>query len=208
MLLLALFSMFLVTGTSAKADDYILREPTEGQLSEKEALKIASAFAHDVLNLSFDDLTPYYDNEHLFGPGDQWDADTEEDCWVIGVSFKSIKTENEYIKHLFIIVNGTTGEVERWHYRDLNKQATYDNVLPSMSKISVDDARETAIEDLKQEYGYSVKESDVYCESCLYCDSDVLLWESVLFFKESETEHIYHIRFNAQSGEVIYRKYE
>ena len=190
------------------ADDYILHEPTGNQLSEKEALKIASSFAHDVLNFSFDDLSPYYDNEHLFGPGDQWDADTKEDCWAIGVSFKSIKTENEYIKHLFIIVNSASGEVERWQYRDLNKQATYDNVLPSMSPFSVDDVYNMAIEDLKNEYGYDIKTEDIYCQSLLSCESGNLLWETILFFTGSGVERSYNINFDAESGTVIYRKLE
>lgn len=191
-----------------KADDYILHKPTEKQLSEKEALKIASAFAHDVLNFSFDDLTPYYDNEHLFGPGNQWDADTEEDCWIICVSFNSIKTEYEYVKHLCIIVNGTSGEVERWQYRDLNKQVTYDNVLPSMSRFSADDAYQMAIEDLKKEHGYDIKKEKMYYQSCLYNDLGSLLWETILFFNESGVDRVYHIRFNAESGEITYRELE
>ncbi|MBR5959459.1 MAG: hypothetical protein IKZ98_00555 [Clostridia bacterium] len=208
LLLLALISMFLVTGTSARADDYIIRKPKGDQLSEEEALKIASAFAHDVLKLSIEDLTPYYDNEHLFGPGDQWEADTKEDCWVISVSEKTIKTENEYIPSLAIIVNGTSGEVEYWEYRDMKSEATYINTLPAKSKFSVDEVFAIAEKELERALETAVQTPYIYRASILSENDGVPQWEVLLQFSDKDGEHYFNTDINADDGTIIHSELE
>ncbi len=117
-----LWTLVLLIGglcSSAMADTYILHTPTTEQIEEEEAVQIAAAFIKSMTGV---ELTGLYrvengrkvkgEAEANFGPGNQWYADTAEDCWAL-----SLRNEST-ISRPFVVVHGTTGEIVYWEYSD------------------------------------------------------------------------------------------
>lgn len=72
--------------------------------------------------------------EAFFGPGYQWGADTNEDCWVLVIQNDST------IVRPWVVIHGTTGEVLYWQYTDQTTGCAYLNVLPTEGQLSYEDA--------------------------------------------------------------------
>lgn len=98
-------------------------------VEERTGVKLTGIFA--VKNdMRVDGLPEMY-----FGPGLQWEADTEDDCWAVTV-------HNETHIQPFVVLHGTTGQVLYWSYNDLQNHCTYVNMLPDEDDMSREAAAE------------------------------------------------------------------
>ncbi len=133
--LLCLALALLGLTCAAHADTDIYHTPTKDQLSEKEALTLMAAFYQELWGV---DITPCFRKgayTALFGPGSQWQGDTEEDCWVISIEFD---TELPIVPH--ILLHGTTGEVLQWSFRERETKVTYQGAIPDEASLSLEEA--------------------------------------------------------------------
>ena len=124
-----------VLGTVALADTDIYHTPTKDQLSKKEALDLMAAFYQNLWNV---DITPCFRKGQytaLFGPGYQWQGDTEEDCWVISIEFD---TELPIVPH--ILLHGTTGDVLQWSFRERETKVSYQGAIPGEADLTLEEA--------------------------------------------------------------------
>lgn len=125
----------LLLGASALADTDIYHTPTRDQLSKKEALALMADFYQSLWNV---DITPCFrkgEYTALFGPGYQWQGNTEEDCWVISIEFD---TELPIVPH--ILLHGTTGEVLQWSFRERETKVTYQGAIPGENDLTLEEA--------------------------------------------------------------------
>ena len=120
---------------SALADTDIYHTPTNDQLSEKKARTLMTEFYQELWGV---DITPCFRKGQytaLFGPGYQWQGDTEEDCWVISIAFD---TELPIVPH--ILLHGTTGEVLDWQFREKETKVTYQRAIPGEVDLTLEAA--------------------------------------------------------------------
>lgn len=75
---------------AAQGDAYELHTPSGEQIQQEEAVALACAFVKDLTGVELMGLYAVEEGmkmegktEMYFGPGWQWDADTQEDCWAI-----------------------------------------------------------------------------------------------------------------------------
>ena len=125
----------LLLACPALADTDIYHTPAKDQLSKKEALALMAAFYQSLWNV---DITPCFrkgDYTALFGPGYQWQGNTEEDCWVISIEFD---TELPIVPH--ILLHGTTGEVLQWSFREKEPKVSYQGAIPGEDDLSLEEA--------------------------------------------------------------------
>ena len=163
MALAFLFIISLFGGSIAHADMDIEHLPTENQLQEKEAEKIACEFFYSLCGV---ELTGLYHLEKekevsgadaVFGPGYQYGVDTQEDCWSLDLRNRS---------HIWprAVIHGTTGEILSWQYYDTITRCCFINALPQAEQLSLKEATSKAAalfsellpeEDLSEENTYS-----------------------------------------------------
>lgn len=131
-----LLSALLIGMCAAHADTYELREPTGGELKSDEAVAIARDFMRDLTGVELTGLYVKADGRRIegkteayFGPGSQWLADTEDDCWALVI-------RNETRIRPFVVVHGTTGEVVYWEYTDEETNQTFINLLPQDGQLT------------------------------------------------------------------------
>ena len=133
--LLSFILLMIMLTCSALADTDIYHTPTKDQLSEKEARTLMAAFYQDLWGV---DITPCFRKGQytaLFGPGYQWQGDTEEDCWVISIEFD---TELPIVPH--ILLHGTTGEVLQWSFRERETKVSYQGAVPGEADLTLEEA--------------------------------------------------------------------
>lgn len=133
-LLLLMLALTILMG-NALADTDIYHTPAKDQLSKKEALALMADFYQELWNV---DITPCFRKGQytaLFGPGDQWQGDTEEDCWVISIEFD---TELPIVPH--ILLHGTTGETLQWSFRERETKVTYQGAIPGENDLTLEEA--------------------------------------------------------------------
>ena len=133
--LLSFILLMIMLTCSALADTDIYHTPTKDQLSEKEASALMAAFYQDLWGV---DITPCFRKGQytaLFGPGNQWQGDTEEDCWVISMEFD---TELPIVPH--ILLHGTTGEVLQWSFRERETKVSYQGAIPGEADLTLEEA--------------------------------------------------------------------
>ena len=133
--LLSFILLMIMLTCSALADTDIYHTPTKDQLSEKEARTLMAAFYQDLWGV---DITPCFRKGQytaLFGPGYQWQGDTEEDCWVISIEFD---TELPIVPH--ILLHGTTGEVLQWSFRERETKVSYQGAIPGEADLTLEEA--------------------------------------------------------------------
>ena len=102
----------------AHADMDIEHFPTENQLQQKEAEKIACDFFYKLCGVELTDIYHLEKEEEVsgaeavFGPGYQYGVDTQEDCWDLDLRNRS---------HIWprAVIHGTTGEILSWQYYDM-----------------------------------------------------------------------------------------
>ncbi len=151
--LLVLCSLFACT-MAAQADTDIYHTPSKGQLSEKEAFKIAVDFFKEAVGV---DISGEYRREYytaLFGPGYQWYADTEDDCWVISVDIGS-----DLPISFHAVIHGTTGEVLYWSFRDEETKISYQCALPEETMLTLEEAIAIVREQYAQALGLTEEEA-------------------------------------------------
>lgn len=151
--LLALCSLLACT-MAAQADTDIYHTPTKDQLSEKEAFKIATAFFTEAagVDISGEYRKTYY--TALFGPGYQWYADTEDDCWVVSVDIGSDLPISAHA-----VIHGTTGEVLRWSFRNKETKISYQCALPEETMLTLEEAITIVREQYAQAHGLTAEEA-------------------------------------------------
>ncbi len=123
---------------SAQADRYILHSPRRGQLKSEEAVAIAKEYLlslyPELKDTHLPDARPF-SREYQFGPGWQWDVDTEDDVWVLPMP------------DAYAVVHGATGEVLDWRFTCPAREnwfVRYEHMLPE--KMNHMAAIERAIE--------------------------------------------------------------
>lgn len=119
----------------ASADTDIYHEPAEDQLRKEQALQLAADFWLKTCGV---DLSEEYGKDSctaLFGPGYQWQVDTEEDCWRISIPF-----DTEAPIHPFITLHGTSGEALYWSFRDKEARISYVCAVPDENMITAEEA--------------------------------------------------------------------
>ena len=196
------------------ADTYTLHTPAANQLQEEEAVEIACAFVKELTGVELTGLYMIKDGrrvndkaEAYFGPGYQWSANTEEDCWAIAL-------RNDTHINPFVVVHGITGEVLYWEYHDEQKTCTYISMLPQEQHLSYDEAISTAM----NRYLYAVNDLEgadqsTYAQSAFGSASN---WNSSLHFYEEipawnvtvrtpaiEPEYHYHLFISASDGLIL-----
>ncbi len=128
----------LMSICSAQADRYILHSPKRGQLKSEEAVAIAKDYLFSLCPALQDSHLPDarpFSREYQFGPGWQWEVDTEDDVWVLPMP------------DAYAVVHGTTGEVLDWRFTyptQRNCFVRYEHVLPE--KMDHTEAIERAIQ--------------------------------------------------------------
>lgn len=122
---LLIFCLCLLTVASrVQADRYILHSPGQGQLKSEEAVAIAKEYLLSLCPALQDSHLPEarpFSKEYLFGPGWQWEVDTEDDVWVLPMP------------DAYAVVHGTTGEVLDWRFTYPTQESwyvRYENVMP------------------------------------------------------------------------------
>lgn len=196
------------------ADTYTLHEPTDNQMQEEEAVDIACDFIKELTGV---ELTGLYmvengkkvknKTEAYFGPGYQWSANTEDDCWAITL-------RNETHINPFVVLHGTTGEVLYWEYHDEQKTCTYINMLPQEQHLSYNEAVDMAM----SRYLYAVNglegaDQATYVQLAFGSSSN---WNSSLHFYEEmpawnvmvrtpavEPEYYYDLFVSAQDSLIL-----
>lgn len=125
----------LLLACPALADPDVYHTPNKDQLSEKEALALMADFYQNLWDV---DITPCLrkgEYTALFGPGYQWQGNTEEDCWVISVEFD---TELPIVPH--ILLHGATGEVLQWSFRERETKVSYQGAIPGENDLTLEEA--------------------------------------------------------------------
>lgn len=151
--LLALCSL-LACMMVAQADTDIYHTPTKDQLSEKEAFRIAVDFFMEAsgVDISGEYRRAYY--TALFGPGYQWYADTEDDCWVVSVDIGSDLPISAHAT-----IHGTTGEVLHWSFRDEETKISYQCALPDETMLTLEEAAAIVREQYAKDIGLTAEEA-------------------------------------------------
>ena len=133
--LLSFILLMIMLTCSALADTDIYHTPTKDQLSEKEARTLMAAFYQDLWGVDITSCFRKGQYTALFGPGYQWQGDTEEDCWVISIEFD---TELPIVPH--ILLHGTTGEVLQWSFRERETKVSYQGAIPGEADLTLEEA--------------------------------------------------------------------
>lgn len=128
----------------AHADMDIEHFPTENQLQQKEAEKIACDFFYKLCGVELTDIYHLEKEEEVsgaeavFGPGYQYGVDTQEDCWDLDLRNRS---------HIWprAVIHGTTGEILSWQYYDMITRCGFINALPQPEQLSLKEAVTKAV---------------------------------------------------------------
>lgn len=152
--IICLLCCLLCFPRAAIGDTDIYHTPTKEQLSESEALKVATAFWLELCSVDISEEIDAGNYTALFGPGYQWGANTEDDCWIIEINMSA-----DISIQPWIIIHGTSGHVVYWQYEDKEAKISYFGLLPNETNISVDEAIEVAKEDFRT--AASLDETDI-----------------------------------------------
>lgn len=114
----------LLSICSAQADRYVLHSPGRGQLKSEEAVAIAKEYLFSLCPALQDSHLPDarpFSKDYQFGPGWQWEVDTDDDVWVLPMP------------DAYAVVHGVTGEVLNWSFTYPTKEnynVRYENMMP------------------------------------------------------------------------------
>ena len=204
-----------VSHTAGIADDYTLHKPTKDQLTETQAVHAAAMYFEDLTGIPAEDIEKFYvpsEGEKAFGPGWQWQADTEDDCWAL-----CFRTTELPIDSMFATLHGTTGEVLYWEYDDCMTNTTYIHMLPEKGMLLCKEAYELAVEDMgamltieketilqnayvTATYGMPYTTFEVNGR-----DNDALdtpVWDIMIFYPSKSPQLIYQAVIDAESGYI------
>lgn len=123
----------------AYGDTDIYHTPTSEQLSEANALNIATAFWLELCSVDISEEIKTGNYTALFGPGYQWGANTEDDCWIIDISISA-----DISIQPSIIIHGTSGNVVFWQFRDKETKISYICAIPDETAVKENEAVEIA----------------------------------------------------------------
>lgn len=211
-----LLVMLLSITSIACADSYILHKPDKNQLQENEALEIAREFLLDLTGVEITGVFKVVNGmkvkgkaEAFFGPGYQWGADTNDDCWVLVIQNDST------IVRPWVVIHGTTGEVLYWQYTDQTTGCAYLNALPTEGQLSYEDAVALA----KNRFLQAMNEPSSIEDSAIYINPSfgntnhwntsavnmgtVLAWNINLSYADSTEQYGYFVYINAENEEIL-----
>ncbi len=133
--ILAGLAALLLCPLAALGDGDTYRTPGTGQLTEQQALEIAIGFFEELCGVSIEESIRAGEYTALFGPGDQWHAETTADCWAVTLPLGS-----DCAIHPCITLDGVTGEALWWSFRDKATGISYIGMLPEETMLSLDQA--------------------------------------------------------------------
>lgn len=133
--ILAGLAALLLCPLAALGDGDTPRTPGPGQLSEQQALTIAIGFFEELCGVSIAEPIRTGEYTALFGPGNQWHADTAEDCWAV-----TLPLGNDCAIHPSITLDGVTGEALWWSFRDKATGISYIGMMPDGTMLSLEQA--------------------------------------------------------------------
>ena len=204
--------VLILTMSIACADTYILHKPTQQQLQEAEALEVAKDFLYELTGVEITGIFKVVDGKKTkgkalsyFGPGYQWGADTNDDCWVLDIRNESV------VERPWIVIHGTTGEILYWKYTDKITNCTYINRIPSEEHLSQNEAVEIAYGGFEHaiDEPFSIGYDGIYLDSC-YGTADV--WNTdivnigtapVWYISISSEQYGYTVYIDAESGDIL-----
>lgn len=147
--------VFLATLSFASADRYIIHEPTSTGLQESTAVELGSRFIDTSVGFPDGTILANSDTNISYGPGWQWGADTEEDCWSIEYIGK-----NDMSIYAVVVIDPTTSKVLSWEFTNYSSGITYIDKVPLESAdFSVEKASHIVITDISRLF--SVSEDNV-----------------------------------------------
>lgn len=202
---LACLSMFS-TGFADIDKTYSDNQPP---VSEEAALEKVAAFVLQQFNVSHSEVLRQYDYSHIIGPGSQWGASTDAECWLITFENNEFIATNVFLQDFILLVNSTSGEIEYWEFRDKITNATYQLTTPDMSDFQVNEIYLIAENNLLQAKPELQKQPVPMCfEALLSNNTSALVWEVNVFFSFDNLNYVYQTRIDPQTGEVVFHTIE
>lgn len=201
--MLCLWLTLLLLTTNAMADKEVYHQPKDGQLTWAQAVKAAVTFIAQMREIDAALYTEYAGACNTFGPGSQWDADTDDDCWAVSITMPD---ETQPVRWMLVIVHGTTGEIVHWQMDDRTQGITYLNRLPDESQISYNEMCDTFF-DLAA-CGKHIAEEDLrqfgYIEGSFHEQDGRVYWYAHLFWPEvRDWTDVYEMVMDADNGEIV-----
>lgn len=212
--------LILLLASTALADTYELHTPDRNQLKKDQALAFANAFWMELCGVSIAPAVQAGEYNASFGPGYQWGAETQDDCWVI-----SVKDIDGPVWSMFLILHGTPGNSEDgtaninvlyWSFRGRESMISYSCAIPDVTMIDRYKAVQRSIRDFAAVSNIS-EESITFngngqftltkwamrdiCEDLGDLDGDVPVWSIALM---SDTQYANYL-ISADEGTVVYR---
>lgn len=212
-LICVLCCLFLFSG-AAIGDTDIYHTPTKEQLSESEALKVATAFWLELCSVDISEEIDAGNYTALFGPGYQWGANTENDCWIIDISISA-----DIPIQPSIVIHGTLGNVVYWQFRDKETKISYICAMPDDTGITENEAAEIAIEYFKVDANLtenelselSVRRSFGYAQYYVEFENmpyeDHPIWSILISSSTGSFSEVGHYFISARDGTVLMTKF-
>lgn len=205
----------LLIPSSVYADAYALHEPSGNEIQAEEAVTLACQFIKELTGVELTGLYSVEDGmkvegqpEMYFGPGWQWGADTQEDCWIL------ILRNQTAIDTPIVVLHGITGEVLYWEYTDQTINCTYLNSLPTDEHLSLQQAVNIAQSRFMPAMEPPLSADGIRFTGAAFGDSDTwvaqaadteanLAWKIELLYEAPDGQYGYIGYFDAASGGVL-----
>lgn len=205
----------LLIPSSVYADTDTLHEPSGNEIQAEEAVTLACQFIKELTGVELTGLYSVEDGmkvegqpEMYFGPGWQWGADTQEDCWIL------ILRNQTAIDTPIVVLHGITGEVLYWEYTDQTTNCTYLNSLPTDDHLSLQQAVNIAQSrfmpamepplsaDGISFIGAAFGNADTWVAQATNTEAE-LAWKIELLYEDPDRQYGYIGYFDAASGGVL-----
>ena len=197
------------------ADTDTLHEPSGNEIQAEEAVTLACEFIKELTGMELTGLYFVEDGmkvegqpEMYFGPGWQWGADTQKDCWIL------ILRNQSTIDTPIVVLHGTSGEVLYWEYTDQTINCTYLNSLPTDDHLSLQQAVNIAQSRFMPAMEPPLSANGIRFTGAAFGDSDTwvaqaadteanLAWKIELLYEDPDRQYGYIGYFDAASGGVL-----
>lgn len=197
------------------ADTDTLHEPSGNKIQAEEAVTLACQFIKELTGVKLTGLYSVEDGmkvegqpEMYFGPGWQWGADTQEDCWIL------ILRNQTAIDTPIVVLHGITGEVLYWEYTQQTINCTYLNSLPTDDHLSLQQAVNIAQSRFMPAMEPPLSADGIRFTGAAFGDADTwvaqatnteaeLAWKIELLYEDPDRQYGYIGYFDAASGGVL-----
>ncbi|MBR2923605.1 MAG: hypothetical protein IKC28_01135 [Clostridia bacterium] len=197
------------------ADTDTLHEPSGNKIQAEEAVTLACQFIKELTGVKLTGLYSVEDGmkvegqpEMYFGPGWQWGADTQEDCWIL------ILRNQTAIDTPIVVLHGITGEVLYWEYTQQTINCTYLNSLPTDDHLSLQQAVNIAQSRFMPAMEPPLSADGIRFTGAAFGDADTWVaqatnteaesaWKIELLYEDPDRQYGYIGYFDAASGGVL-----